>query len=430
MQETADVVVVGGGLAGLAAAAYAARGGLSVRVLERSRHPGGRARTRDQDGFLFNVGPHALYRRGPGRAVLRELGVDFAGAVPPNAGLAIRDGRAYGLPVGPGSLLRTRLLGARAKLQIASLLARLKRGLPAVPAGASVDDWLREAGLRPDAADLVRAIVRVTTYAHEPARLDARAALEQVRQAFTGGVLYIHGGWQSLVDGLRRAAEASGASLTSEARAEEIARTADGFAVRTASGQRIAARAVILAVPPDEAARLAGAVSPMLRAAGAPIPVRAASFDLGLRALPRPGATFALGIDRPWYFSVHSRTARLAPHGHVLLHAVRYLGPDRPAPEDCARELEGLLDIVQPGWREHVVVRRFVPDLMVAHALPAAGPGLAGRTPVAAPDAPSLFLAGDWVGAEGMLADASLASARRAALLALGAMGEERRRIA
>ena len=133
MDTTLDVVVVGGGLAGLAAAAFAARGGLRVRVLERSPHPGGRARTRDRDGFLFNVGPHALYRRGPGRAVLRELGVEFVGAVPPYAGLAIRDGRAYGLPVGPGSLLRTRLLPARAKLQVAGLLARLQRGVPKVP---------------------------------------------------------------------------------------------------------------------------------------------------------------------------------------------------------------------------------------------------------------------------------------------------------
>jgi phytoene dehydrogenase-like protein len=426
-----DVIVVGGGLAGLAAAAFAARGGSSVRVLERSAHVGGRARTRDQDGFLFNVGPHALYRRGPGRAVLRELGVEVAGAIPPSAGLAVRGGREHALPVGPVSLLRTRLLSARSKLKVAGLLGRLRRGVPPLPAGLSVDEWLAAAGLHQDAADLLRALLRVTTYSHQPERLDAAAALEQLHVAVTGSVLYLHGGWQTLVDGLRRAAEDSGASIAADARADRLERDGGGYTVWTAGGDRLSARAVILAVPPAEAARLAGGFSAALRAAAqTALPVRAASLDLGLRALPRPGSTFALGIDRPWYFSVHSATARLAPDGRVLLHALRYLGSDRPAPEETERELDGLLDIVQPGWRDQVLVRRFVPDLLVAHALPLAGRGLAGRPPVAAGDAPGLFVAGDWAGAEGLLADASLASGRRAAQLALDAIDLGRRRIA
>jgi pyruvate/2-oxoglutarate dehydrogenase complex dihydrolipoamide dehydrogenase (E3) component len=61
------------------------------------------------------------------------------------------------------------------------------------------------------------------------------------------------------------------------------------------------------------------------------------------------------------------------------------------------------------------VVRRFVPDLAVAGAVVTAEDGsYAGRPDVEAADAPGVFLAGDWVGREGQLADASLASARRA----------------
>src|SRR5512138_3081363 len=48
-----DVVVVGGGIAGLAAALYLSRGGLRVAVYEKSGHPGGRARTRAIGGFRF-----------------------------------------------------------------------------------------------------------------------------------------------------------------------------------------------------------------------------------------------------------------------------------------------------------------------------------------------------------------------------------------
>ena len=63
-----------------------------------------------------------------------------------------------------------------------------------------------------------------------------------------------------------------------------------------------------------------------------------------------------------------------------------------------------------------MVRQRFLPELVVAHALPeAAFGGTRGRPGPDVPDVPGLYVAGDWVGAEGLLADASLASARAAA---------------
>ena len=44
-------------------------------------------------------------------------------------------------------------------------------------------------------------------------------------------------------------------------------------------------------------------------------PVSAACLDVGLSRLPRPKASFALGIDQPLYFSVHSAFATLGPEG-------------------------------------------------------------------------------------------------------------------
>lgn len=61
MERHWDVVVVGGGLAGLAAAATAAGTGASVLVLDAHRL-GGRALTDEVDGYRFNRGAHALYR--------------------------------------------------------------------------------------------------------------------------------------------------------------------------------------------------------------------------------------------------------------------------------------------------------------------------------------------------------------------------------
>ncbi|MGM0558029.1 MAG: phytoene desaturase family protein [Myxococcota bacterium] len=52
-----DVIVIGAGFSGLAAAAHLAAGGADVRVLEKHDQPGGRARTWDKDGFHFDMGP-------------------------------------------------------------------------------------------------------------------------------------------------------------------------------------------------------------------------------------------------------------------------------------------------------------------------------------------------------------------------------------
>ena len=75
-----------GGLAGLAVAAYLARGGLAVTLLERSEHLGGRARTRTVDGYCLNLGAHALYRAGEAAGVYRELGIPYPGGAPQRGG--------------------------------------------------------------------------------------------------------------------------------------------------------------------------------------------------------------------------------------------------------------------------------------------------------------------------------------------------------
>jgi phytoene dehydrogenase-like protein len=116
------------------------------------------------------------------------------------------------------------------------------------------------------------------------------------------------------------------------------------------------------------------------------------------------------------YFSVHSAVARLAPEGGALVHTIHYLGNDGRAPAAVESELEALVDRAQPGWRDEVVERRFVPDLVVSNALVLASEnGLAGRPGAAVPERPGFFVAGDWVGPQGQLSDASLGSARAAA---------------
>jgi phytoene dehydrogenase-like protein len=417
--ERADVVVIGAGLAGLAAAAWTARAGRAVVVCEKAGAAGGRAQTTPAGPFRFNLGPHALYCGGPAERALRELDVPIAGRRPnASGGYAVARGGAHALPGGFLSLLTTGLFGLPAKFETARLLSGFDR-LDAGPLQrTSVRAWLERDVRHPEVRMLLAALVRLSSYAADADRMSAGAALTQIQHALGGGVRYLDGGWQVLVDGLAAAARRAGSMLRTGARATAVEARDGRRLVRLADGTAIETDAVLVAAGPDAAAQLLdGAAGAAARGwAAAAVPVRAACLDVGLARLPRPRATFALGVDRPLYLSVHSAAARLAPEGAAMIHVLKYLSAGDGDPRADERELEGLLDLIQPGWREVVVERRFLPGMLVSCALPtAAAGGLHGRPDVAVPAGDGLYVAGDWVGPEGLLADASLASARRAA---------------
>lgn len=425
--QTLDIVVIGGGLAGLTAAAFLARAGRKVSLFEKAPVLGGRAATSTKQHFSFNLGPHAFYQGGPGIAILRELNVPFTGNTPSSSGAYAFDrGALHTFPGGFVSLLTTGLLRWPEKLELARLLGSFHKLQPESLHHLTVQEWLTRAVRNLKVRQVLQAFFRVTSYANAPDEYSAGTAIAQAQAALTKNVLYLDGGWQTLVDGLRMIGERAGVVVETGRRIASVEHDSTVQGVRFTDGSFVLASAVVITGSPEETISLLPKDQTPLHAwAKTAIPIKAACLDVGLSHLPRSHARFALGIDQPLYCSVHSAVAKLGPDGGAVIHVAKYLNPatSTDAKTD-EQELEQLLDLMQPGWRGVMVERRFLPHMTVYHALPTATmKGLAGRPEPTISGINNLYIAGDWVGAEGMLADASLASAKQAAMLLLQRSG-------
>ena len=394
-----DTVVVGAGLAGLVAANRLADDGLTVVVLDTRGRAGGRARTSLLGGHLFNQGPHALYTGGAAIAGLQALGIHPDGEPPALDGACALDAE------------RIHLLGPLGKAGVARLLSRLPRLDSAPLDGISVSAWLDSVSGRPAVKNLVSALIRLATYSDSPEMLSAGAAVRQLKLALGDGVLYLHGGWQQLVDALMERARQLGVRFLFDETATTVIGTRPELTVRTTRSD-LATRSVIIAAGgPGTAERLTGAGG--LVAVAGPA-VRVSVLDLALDRVPE--RRFVLGIDVPLYFSVHSPPARLAPDGAATACVARYLHHDEtPTPDENRSDLERLATVAGVH-RATRVDERYLHSMTVAHGMPlATRGGTRGRPAVELSDRPGVFVAGDWVGPEGQLADAAVSSAAAAA---------------
>ncbi|MDJ0385573.1 NAD(P)/FAD-dependent oxidoreductase [Streptomyces sp. G-G2] len=324
-QGVYDAVIVGGGHNGLVAAAYLARAGRSVLVLERLGHTGGAAvSTRPFTGVDARLSRYSYLVSLLPSKIVRELGLEFAvrertvSSYTPTA----RSGRPGGLLVGGGEA-RTRasfarLTGSereyerwRAFYATTGRLARrvfptLTEPLPDRAAlRARIDDeaaWrmlfeepLGRAVEERFADDLVRGVVLtdalIGTFAdaHDPSLAQNRCFLYHVIGGGTGDWNVPVGGMGALTDALAAAARGAGAEIVTGHEALRIDVDADSavsgpveVTYRTDRGEgRVGARKVLVNASPRELSRLLGETPP-------PAPEGAQlKVNMLLRRLPR-----------------------------------------------------------------------------------------------------------------------------------------------
>jgi phytoene dehydrogenase-like protein len=379
-----EVAVVGGGMAGLTAASYLARAGVEVILLERAPNLGGRAASQGFDDYRFNRGIHALYTGGEASQILQELGVTYGYGMPPKETFVLQEGQLRPFPADPLGLLRTDLLDVGDKLGFIRLFAALALLKPHTMARMSVQEWLERNVRRPQVRRVMAALARTLVYTTALDLISAEVFLTKLQRSIKHPIHYIDGGWQTLVDALHTAAEQAGARIVSGTRVEAIEHR-DGRVqgVRLRDGSLVRASAVVIATRPRDAAKLVdGGAHPALRPiVDGLVPGQIVCLDVALSRLPSSPYTVVQDLNGPRFLTVQSLYSRVAPEGGALIYTFKQLDPARPTnPREDERDLEDLLDTAQPGWRDVLVKRQYLPRIEAAGTLPTAvSGGFAGR---------------------------------------------------
>lgn len=277
----ADLVVLGAGPAGLAAAYRAASDGASVIVLESAPGPGGMARSITVAGQRVDLGSHRLHPSiaPPILAELRALlGDDLQ--LRTRRGRILLDGRWVAFPLEPTDLARHLPPSFAAGLARDALTAWARRRSDASFAAAL------ESSLGPTIARRFYLPYARKLWGIDPGELDAEQARRRVsaggigalvRRAFGGRragkrtFYYPRHGFGQLWEALAGAAAQAGACLCYGARAVELRCAPDRVVVRTAAGEEVGAKVCFSTVPLTALARLVRPEAPAqaLRAASA-----------------------------------------------------------------------------------------------------------------------------------------------------------------
>lgn len=381
-----DVVVIGGGIAGLATAYELSRRGISFVVLEAASRPGGVIVSEEIDGFTIDGGPDALLIQKPdGIALCREIGLGerLVATKPPRLAYVQRAGRLYALPAASvvgiptriGPFLRSGLFTWAGKMRMGAELFVSRRTDGADESlgrfmrrrfGGEATDYLAEpllAGIH--AGD----VNRLSLHALFPRFVEAERTHGSVIRAFRtsnaersasaeGAFKSLPGGLSEMVRALVRTIGADNVRVGTEV----TAISGQGpFIVRTGAGNVFDTSAVVAATPAYVTADLlenrdAEVARRCREIRYASVVTVALAFPRDAVSHPLNGSGFVVprgektGILAASWLS--SKWPGRAPEGHVLMRTFAGGARDPWAIDESDTELvERSLDALRPTLR-------------------------------------------------------------------------------
>jgi len=174
MSEAAPVIVIGGGISGLACSYRICQSGMPVKVIESRDRVGGLIGTVERDGFVFDSGPQSFQGTDALLALAREVGLenDLQHADPRAPRYVLMHGKLQQIPMSPQALFTSSLLGLGTRMRVAT--EALRRTKPPTEE-ESVASFVRRKFGHEILEYLVSPFVS-GVYAGDPEKLSLRAA--------------------------------------------------------------------------------------------------------------------------------------------------------------------------------------------------------------------------------------------------------------
>lgn len=370
--DVADIAVVGGGIAGLAATYELQLRGLDARLIEAAPRLGGVIQTERIDGWVIDAGPDALLVQKPAAVGLcRELGLGdrLISTRLPRTAYVLRDGRLrpladgsfLGFPVGIAALARSSLFSWAGKLRMACEVAVPR----AHPDDESIASFVRRR-FGEEALDYLAEPLLAGIHAGDAERLSIRALFPRlvdaerqtgsvlrslrtlrVRPSPQGAFVSLPGGLGELVEALSRVLRPG--TVRVSARVTQL-RRAGAFTVES-EGLTLQARAVILSIPAYAAGALLRGVDTTLAGLCDAVPYAStATVAFGYRREqirhPLDGSGFVVPrVERNPLLAatwVTSKWPGRAPDGYALVRGFLGGGRDPHRLERSDEELIGI----------------------------------------------------------------------------------------
>ncbi|QRG69508.1 phytoene desaturase family protein [Brevibacillus choshinensis] len=422
-----DVVIVGGGLAGLSSAAYLSSKGKKVAVLERGQL-GGRAVTLKIKGFNFNFGAHAIYARDS--SVLRtfekelDLHIDWQDFNPTKAKYDIGNDLTA-VPANVQGLFQTKLLKGLDKVlftfEILKTMLRMETGHPHM----SIQKWMEKKNVNEEVKEMMLTLASSNFFTREPEKIPSDVFFSYYSRLFKTNkpVSYIGGGWQALINEFVRVIEANNGVILTKTKVEKFHVEEDHVVgVVTPEGE-LTADEFISCIPPKEMVkvfaetRLEHAIAQHAEYE----PTVVVVYDIGLKE--RIDVPYSYIYDKQnniFITDISYYDHTCVPEGGQLLQATAYMRQsevgNKEAAEQRKLEIEAVYDKHFPGWREQLVVPRVSTRAIVQEIKWTMNQK---PMPTFLPDYRNLFFAGDWCEGQGQLSELSFSSALNVSKLIL-----------
>jgi len=418
-----DVIVIGGGLAGLSVGALLTKQGFSCAVLEKLENPGGRARVDERDGFMLDYGIHNCRYADQGAfgTLFSKLGIPLR-FVPIGKTKYFHEGSLGHFPEGIFGILSTQIISTQAKFRlIPAMLKALTVKLNSSDYSTSVAEWLKkENAFSSDVAELFSMFCATGLVCADIDRVSFGEFISFSKKYMGARTRagYPRGGWKNVIGRLIQVTETRGVVRTGVSCNRVNIENGMAAGIETPEGE-MRGRCVVVALPLQE-------INSVLDDSVFNEDTRAQIRKLE----PTCGITYQICLSKkvaehdgvivtsdPPTMGIFTSNVEpsLAPRGKQLgtwfypMSTTQML--EKGFVDREKTKIRNLIGEMFPGIRNHLEFDRTIVHSMVDGVVPVVGQTWKERPGVSPTNVPNLFFSGDSIGVDGLGGDIAAASA-------------------